>query len=312
MRRDVAFEAEGVTLRGWFYPPTAARGQAPAVVMAHGFSAVKEQYLDRYAEVFAAAGLGVLVFDNRNLGASDGEPRGEIDPVQQVRDYRHAITYARTLPEVDRDRIGIWGTSYSGGHVLMVAAIDRRVRAVVSQVPGVNGPKSARRRIRSDLVGAVLARFDTDREARFSGAPPVTLPVVAEDPTQTCALPGPESWAFFNGSRSFAPNWRNEITLRTLEMMREQVPGIWIERISPTPLLLIVAREDTLTPTDLALDAFNRALEPKKLLLVPGGHFDPYTGSGFDLSSTGRSGLVRSDAMLSIPSLPVLAGATQH
>ena len=69
--------------------------------MAHGFSAVKEMYLDKYAETFAAAGLNALVFDNRNFGASDGEPRQEIDPVQQVRDYRHAITYADTLTEVD-------------------------------------------------------------------------------------------------------------------------------------------------------------------------------------------------------------------
>jgi hypothetical protein len=69
--------------------------------MAHGFSAVKEMYLDAYAEVFAAAGLNALVFDNRNFGASDGEPRQEIDPWQQVRDYRHAITYSplRSIPE---------------------------------------------------------------------------------------------------------------------------------------------------------------------------------------------------------------------
>ena len=88
-RRDIEFDAEGVTLRGWFY---AGQGSAPgpAVVMAHGFSAVKEMYLDSFAEVFAAAGLNVLVFDNRCFGASDGEPRQEIDPWAQVRDYRHA------------------------------------------------------------------------------------------------------------------------------------------------------------------------------------------------------------------------------
>src|SRR5260370_6805070 len=103
--------------------------------MADGCSAVKEMYLDSFAEVFAAAGRSVLVFDNRNFGASDGEPRQEIDPWAQVRDYRHAITYASTLAEVDAARIGIWGSSYSGGHVLVVAAIDRRVKAVRSQTP---------------------------------------------------------------------------------------------------------------------------------------------------------------------------------
>ncbi len=107
MRRDVAFDADGTALRGWLYLPDGAAAPAPAVVMAHGFAAVKEQGLDRYAEVFAAAGLGALVFDHRNFGASDGTPRQELDGVAQARDYRHAVTFARTLAEVDRDRIGV-------------------------------------------------------------------------------------------------------------------------------------------------------------------------------------------------------------
>src|SRR4051795_7107073 len=135
MRQDVEFDAEGVTLRGWLYTPADASGPAPAVVMAHGFSAVKEMYLDSFAEVFAAAGLAALVFDNRNFGASDGEPRCEIDPWAQVRDYRHAISYMQTLPGIDRNRIGVWGSSYSGGHALVLGAIDKRIKAVVSQVP---------------------------------------------------------------------------------------------------------------------------------------------------------------------------------
>ena len=86
MRTDVEFDAEGTTLRGWLYVPDGATGPVPTIVMSHGFSAVKEMYLDRFAEVFADAGLGALVYDNRNFGASDGEPRLEIDPWEQVRD----------------------------------------------------------------------------------------------------------------------------------------------------------------------------------------------------------------------------------
>jgi hypothetical protein len=129
-RRDVEFDAAGVTLRGWFYTADGSTGEgstgtAPTIVMAHGFSAVKEMYLDHFAEVFAADGLNALVYDNRNFGDSDGLPRQEIDPWAQVRDYRDAITYAITLPETDASRIGIWASSYSGGHVLVVAAVDR-------------------------------------------------------------------------------------------------------------------------------------------------------------------------------------------
>ena len=145
--------------------------------MAHGFSAVKEMYLDRFADVFAAAGLNVLVFDNRCFGASDGEPRQEIDPWAQVRDYRHAITYLHTLPEVDPARIGIWGSSYSGGHVLVVAAIDRRVKAVVSQVPLISGHANLRALVRADFIAGFRELFDADRLARFQGkAPGMSLP----------------------------------------------------------------------------------------------------------------------------------------
>src|SRR4029077_11513870 len=99
------------------------------------FSALKEMGLDQYAEVFAAAGLSALVYDNRNLGASDGNPRFEIDPTAQMRDYRHAITYAQSRSEIDRDRIGVWGTSYTGGLVLIVAVLDRRATIGASPSP---------------------------------------------------------------------------------------------------------------------------------------------------------------------------------
>ena len=103
-RTDIAFEAEGgVTLRGWLYVPTGGTGPYPAITMAHGYAGVKEHRLERFAEKFASNGFVVLLHDHRNFGASDGEPRQEIDPWAQVRDYRHAITYAGTLPEVDAE-----------------------------------------------------------------------------------------------------------------------------------------------------------------------------------------------------------------
>jgi fermentation-respiration switch protein FrsA (DUF1100 family) len=284
MRRDIEFDAEGTILRGWLYLPDGASGAVPGIVMAHGFSAVKEQHLDTFAEVFAGAGFGVLVFDNRNFGASDGEPRQEIDPVQQVRDYRHAITFIGTLPEIDAGRIGVWGTSYSGGHVLMVAAIDRRVKCVVSQVPTISGAVNTERRTRPDHVAGLNARFDADRAARFAGGPPATVPVVADNPKDACALPGKDSWDFFAGDPDRAPAWRNAVTLRSAEMSCEYEPGIYVPRISPTPLLMIVATHDVLTLTDLELDAFERAREPKKLVLIEGGHFTPYVDA-FDRTS---------------------------
>src|SRR5215210_1691013 len=216
-RQDVEFNAEGVTLRGWLYVPDGATGPVPTIVMAHGFSAVKEMYLDAFAEAFAAGGLGALVYDHRNFGASDGEPRQEIDPWEQVRDYRHAITFARTLAEVDGDRIGVWGSSYSGAHVLVVGAIDRRVKCVVAQVPLISGHENARRLVRADLIKPTQDMFDADREARFRGEAPMMIPVVAPE-GEPCVLPTADSYQWFTTSGAErAPGWINSCTLRSVE-----------------------------------------------------------------------------------------------
>ncbi len=294
MRRDIEFNTEDrVTLRGWLYLPDDPKGSAPTVVMAHGFSALKENYLDLYAEVYAASGLGALVFDNRNFGASDGEPRQEIDPWQQVRDYRDAITYASGLSEVDEDRIGVWGSSYSGAHVLVIGAIDRRVKCVASQVPLISGHRNARRLIRADIIAAVQDMFNADRKARFAGEPPGMIAVVSDDPNVPCALPTPDSYEWFTQTaEERAPAWRNEVTLRSVEMFMEYEPGSYIEYISPTPLLFVVAAKDHLTVAEEAIAAYERALEPKKLVLLKGGHFDAYVKSFDEASGAARDWFV--------------------
>jgi uncharacterized protein len=294
MRRDVEFDAGGVTLRGWLYTPDGASGPVPGVVMAHGFSAVKEMYLDRFGEAFAEAGLAALVFDNRNFGASDGEPRQEIDPWEQVRDYRDAISFARTLPEIDRDRIGVWGSSYSGGHVLVLGAIDRRVKCVVAQVPLISGHDNARLLVRADFIAGVQAAFEGDRESRYAGGPPAMVPVVDPDPLAVSALPTPDSWEWFSETgKSRAPSWRNEVTLRSVEMFWEYEPGTYLPFISPTPLLMVVAERDHLTVVDLAIAAFENAREPKRLVILDGAHFDAYVAGFEEASAAARDWFVQ-------------------
>jgi fermentation-respiration switch protein FrsA (DUF1100 family) len=290
MRKDIEFKTnDGVTLRGWYYLPEGAKDGIPIIIMAHGYSAVKEMYLDSFAEVFCDAGFAALVYDNRNLGASDGEPRQEIDPWRQINDYRDAITFAGTLPEIDKGRIGVWGSSYSGGHVIVVAAIDRRVKCVVSQVPLISGLRNARRLIRSDFFAGIRANFNADRESRYAGNPPAMIKVVAEEPGDPCALPTDDSSEFMlNTHKLRAPAWRNEVTLRSVEMFIEYEPGFYIPDISPTPFLLVVAGGDHLVSADIACGAYEQALEPKKLLILPGGHFDAYTGDDFKLNSAAQ------------------------
>jgi len=286
VRKDIEFKTEdGVTLRGWHYLAEGVEGPAPTIVMAHGFTATREIFLDSFAEAFAAAGLGVIVYDHRNFGVSDGEPRGHVDPWEQINGYRDAITFAQTLPEVDANRIGIWGSSYAGGHVLVVGAIDRRVKCVVSQVPLTYGLETARRLVRGDMWAGLRAAFDGDRAARMKGEPGARMPVTAPE-GEPSALPTADTYEFFMGfEKTHETNWKNECTLQSIELFTEYEPATYIARIAPTPLLVVVASGDHLTPFDLTARAYEEALEPKKLLILPGGHFEAYTGEPFKISS---------------------------
>src|SRR5262249_31248944 len=141
---NVNFTSEGRTLGGWLLLPD-RENPGPAVVMSSGFAGVKEGFLGNpFHRVVAEAGIAVLLYDHANTGTSTGEPRQELDPVLQQRGYKDAITFLAGRDEVDADRIGIWGTSYSGGHVLSVAAHDRRVRAVVAQAMTISGHRNLR------------------------------------------------------------------------------------------------------------------------------------------------------------------------
>ena len=230
-------------------------------------------------------GACVVAYDHRNFGDSDGEPRQELDPWLQVRDYRHAITFAQTLDGVDPDRVGVWGSSYAGGHVIVVGAIDRRVGCAVAQVPTISGWESTLRRIGAAGVGRAAPGLRRRPARALSAAKrPTMVPMVVDPPpagqppmrvpTRGSSSPGRSrlrrtEWRF--------RKWRNEITLRSLELYSEYEPGSFIERIAPTPLLMVLGDNDIVCPTDLGLEAYNRAREPKRLELFPGGHFSAYT-----------------------------------
>ncbi|MEI9400686.1 alpha/beta hydrolase [Mesorhizobium sp. Cs1330R2N1] len=217
----------------------------------------------------------MLIHDHRNFGTSGGALRGDIDPWRQIGDWRRAITYLESRPEVDPARIGLWGTSYAGGHAIVLGATDRRLRCVVAQVPTISGYDLGQRRISPDALPTLEAAFDEDERAQLRGAQPRRQAVVSADTSVSAAYRSQEAIDFY--LQPTPPGlWENEITLRSTRAARMYEPGAWIRRVSPTPLLLVVARDDKVTVTDLALTAYEHALEPKRLVLVPGGHFDPY------------------------------------
>lgn len=275
-RLDVEFPGDdGTILRAWLFVPEPGARPGPAITMAHGYAGSRHHGLERFAAAFAHAGFVVLLHDHRNFGASDGSERGDVDPWRQIADWRCAISYLETRPEVDARRIGLWGTSYAGGHALVLGATDRRLRAVVAQVPTISGYEQGRRRVAPDAVPALEAAFADDDRARAAGAPAARTAVVSSDPGTPAAYRSPDAVAFYLQA---VPEgvWTNSVTLRSGRAARMYEPGVWAPRVSPTPLLMVVALEDSITLTDLGLAAFERALQPKRLVTVPGGHFAPY------------------------------------
>ena len=274
-RMDIEFEADaGVMLRGWLYLPDGA-GPHPAITMAHGYAGVKEHGLEPFARLFAENGFVVLLHDHRGFGASGGLPRQDVDPWRQIADWRRAVSYLEGRPEVDAGRIGLWGTSYAGGHAIVMGATDRRLRAVVAQVPTISGFEQGLRRVAPEAVAALEEAFNEDERAQARGEAPRTQVIVSSDPAVPASYRMQEAIDFYLQP---VPDgvWENNVTVRSTRAARMYEPGTWITRVSPTPLLMVVALSDMVTVTDLALAAYERALEPKRLQLISGGHFAPY------------------------------------
>ncbi|WP_203363745.1 alpha/beta hydrolase [Bacillus sp. REN10] len=280
----ITYMSDGIACSGLLYIPSGEdTATYPAIVMAHGFSLVKEAYLPKYAEKFAEAGLVTLIIDYRNFGESEGENRQHMDPLEQIKDYRHAISWVSSHPNVQEDQIGIWGTSYSGGHVLQVGGLDRRVKAIVSQVPTIRGWIGMEKKMGKENMHAYIEKLIAYRKARYTGAPVEHIPVVSKD-NQNCAQTHPEAYPWFTKmSKEVAPTWKNYITLESMEHYLEYFPAANMDIISPTPLMMIVATEDGITPPDAAIEVFHsKAKEPKKLVKLPKGHFDVYNGETFE------------------------------
>jgi fermentation-respiration switch protein FrsA (DUF1100 family) len=275
-RIDVSFPADGgVNLHGWLFLPEGP-GPHPAVTMTAGLGGSIHHGLEPFAKAFAEAGYAVLLHDHRGFGASGGEPRHDVDPWRQIADWRRATSFLESLDEVDAKRIGLWGTSYSGGHALMLGATDRRLRAVVAQVPTISGYEQALRRTPPDRLPAVDETLVQDDRDQLNGAPGYQA-LVSADPQVAAAFRTRDAVDFMLQPLPEGV-WENIVTVRSSLFSRMYEPGAFIGRISPTPLLVIVARDDRTTPTDLALSAYERALEPKRLVIAPGGHYDIYLG----------------------------------
>jgi fermentation-respiration switch protein FrsA (DUF1100 family) len=243
--------------------------------MAHGFGGTKDSGLLPFAEAMAEAGLDVLLFDYRGFGDSSGEPRQLAQPSRHREDYTAAIEFARSLDGVDPERIALWGTSWSGGHVVYVAAEDPRIAAIVCQTPDLDGFRALeqvrryaglRNQLRlagvgfKDLLGSLLGRD------------PLMVPVVGRA-GELAAMSSEESEP---GMRAIAgPTWRNEVTARgaTAELFNRAITRIDQVRC---PILVQIADRDSITPAAASRAAAWRAKGRVEVREYPCAHFDIY------------------------------------
>lgn len=274
MQRNVEFQSDGTTVRGvlWLPDDLQPGEKRPAVVTANGYSFPKEFLLPGIAQHFAKAGYVVLTFDYRFLGESDGEPRGRIHAMEQVEDVRNGLSFLEMQPEVDPDRLGAWGASNGGGHVLFAAAHDQRIKCVAANVPVTNGRRWLRSQRHTHEWYEYLDRVAEARAKRFRGEPAEV--VNAFD----ILVPDPETRAAFEDGWANVDRWNPETTMETAERWLEYAPEYFVDRISPRAMLVTHAQNDHITPEIESISAYERAHEPKKLYLYPSkySHWDGY------------------------------------
>jgi fermentation-respiration switch protein FrsA (DUF1100 family) len=274
-------ERADVTLPGgiaaWLYRP---EGSTACVVMAHGFSAVREQRLPAYAERFSEAGMAVLLFDYRHFGASAGEPRQLLDIGRQLDDWRTAIAYAHGVDGIAR--VGLFGSSFSGGHVLELAAADPTIAAVVAQCPMTDGLRASLKT--PPLSAAKLARAALqDQLGSLAGRAPKLIKAAGR-PGELAVMTAPDTVPGFESITPPDSNWRNAVAARVGLKLGLYRPGRRAAEIT-CPLLICVCDQDSLVSAEAA-DKVAQDAPQGEVAHYPIGHFDIYTGEWFERAVT--------------------------
>jgi len=295
-RTDVIFSSDGVDCAGWLCQPN-GEGPHPLVVMAHGFSATREQRLDAYAERFRTAGLGVLLFDYRHFGASGGEPRQLLDIGRQQADFRAAVAHARAINWVDPARVALFGSSFSGGHVLVVAARDAQIAAVVAQCPFTDGLATLPTLGAKNIALATIAGV-RDQLGAFVGRLPRYVPAVGP-PGSFAMMSSPDAEPGFSALTPGQSQWVNRVAARVALRVGVYRPGRVVARVG-CPILFCVCDRDAITPAGPTLK-YAATARSGEIRRYPVGHFEIYVGESFEHAVTDQVEFLRRTLGVSEP-----------
>lgn len=296
----ITFDSKGTSCAAWYLPAesddlTTTRGR-PCVVMGHGFAATRDAGLLPFAERFAAAGADVLVFDYRGFGTSDGVPRQDVNHRRHRQDYHAAIAAARAMRGVDPTRIVVWGSSYSGGHVVAVAARDRRIRAVISQGAAMDGLAAlalVRRTSGLRKVGSLTLAGLRDLGRALTGRAAYLVPVVGE-PGSSAVIVSPGA---VQGYTAIAgPTFRNEMCARGILRIGLNRPVTLAGKLT-APILVIIAEQDNVAPVSSVHAVVERAGRLAETESFQCGHFDLYVGEVFEKSVARQVDFLRANLL---------------
>ncbi len=279
MKKEIYFYSEGCKIAGDLYIPDRypEGDKLPAIILCHGFAGIKELLLPAYAESFMKNGFIALVFDYRGFGDSEGE-RGRLIPQEQVVDIRNAITYSETVPEIDPERIGLWGTSYGGANAIVTAAIDNRVKCLAVQLTFGNGKRV--------ITGSQSAEEKEKLQTMLTKA--WQRAVTKNRPINLSAdqlLTDQQSKDFFKTAIEKFPKLKVKIPILTLQQTIEYVPENFISAVT-APVLIVAAEKDAVNPYKESEYLFEKANNPKSFYCVNGAsHYEVYEGEKFSLTS---------------------------
>lgn len=274
---DSSFLSEGVRCAGTLYLP-ADKTRPPVVVMGHGLGALKEFRIPALAERFVERGLAVFAFDYRHWGGSSGEPRQLLLPRRQLRDWHSALAHVRSLTQVDGERLGIWGSSFGGAHVIHVAAEDPAIRAVVAQVLAAD-TASSRTAFSLSSVIKLSGLGIIDALRGLLGIKPLYLPLVGR-PGETAVMTTPECHDGYLGIVNDGAPWENLVTARSL-LFLPLYRAIKVAHKVKTPTLLMGGIHDSLVAIE-DIRELARRMPRAELREYDCNHFEPYYPPLFD------------------------------
>jgi len=277
MRQAVSFYSEGCKLSGDLYLPEGLRSpdRRAGIVLCHGYTGVKDLYLPDNARVLNAAGYVVLTFDYKGWGASEGA-RSRLAPFGRVADAQAALTFLGLQQQVDADRLGIYGTSYGGATAVFLAAVDARVKCIVSVVGVGDGRRRMRSVRRPDEWHDLLERAKADRERRVLDGSSAFVD------RSEILLPDRQSAQLAVAARRANPAAVNELPLEFIDDTLGFHPEWVVDKIAPRAILFITTSDDRLVPPEESQCMFAKAGEPKKLVTLSGfGHYEVYAEPAF-------------------------------